>query len=67
MTVTDHLKSIDNKIKANQSKYDLERLAAKIFGYFSGDLRKREYLAGEDLAYKPRMIAQAKFDFFSIG
>ena len=67
MTVTDHLKSIDNKIKANQSKYDFERLAAKIFGYSSGDLRKREYLAGEDLAYKPRMIAQAKSDFFAIG
>ena len=31
MTVTDQLKIIDNKIKANQTQYDLDRLAAKIF------------------------------------
>ena len=29
MTVTDQLKIIDNKIKANQAQYDLERFAAK--------------------------------------
>ena len=31
MTVTDQLKIIDNKIKANQAQYDLDRLAAKIY------------------------------------
>ena len=40
MTVTDQLKIIDNKIKANQAQYDLDRLAARIFAYSSGDLRK---------------------------
>ena len=30
MAVTDQLKIIDNKIKANHSQYDLDRLAAKI-------------------------------------
>ena len=30
MTVTDQLKIIGNKIKANQTQYDLDRLAAKI-------------------------------------
>ena len=28
MTVTDQLKIMDNKIKANQAQYDLDRLAA---------------------------------------
>ena len=46
MTVTDQLKIIDNKIKANQAQYDLDRLAAKISAYSSGDLRKYEYLTG---------------------
>ena len=41
MTVTDHLRIIDNKIKANQAQYDLGRLAAKISVYSSGDLRKQ--------------------------
>ena len=48
MTVTDQIKIIDNKIKANQAEYNLNR-AAKISGYSSRDLRKYEYLIGEDL------------------
>ena len=47
MAVTDQLKIIDNKIKANQVQYDLDRLVAKISGYSSGDLRKYEYLTGD--------------------
>ena len=56
MTVTDQLKIIDNKIKVNQSQYDLDRLAAKISAYSSGNLRKYEYLTGEDLGYKLRYL-----------
>ena len=52
MTVTDQLKIIDSKIKANQAQYDLDRLAVKISAYSSGDLRKYERLTGEDLGYK---------------
>ena len=62
MAVNDQLKIIDNKIKANQTQYDLDRLAAKISGYSSGDLKKHEYLTGEDLGYKPSVVEQAKFD-----
>ena len=63
MTVTDQLKIIDNKIKANQAQYGLDRLAAKISAFSSGDLRKYEYLTGEDLGYKPSVVEQAKFDY----
>ena len=67
MTVTDQIKIIDNKIKANQVQYDLDRLAAKISAYSSGGLRKYEYLTGEDLGYKPSIIEQAKFDYSPLG
>ena len=67
MTVTDQLKTIDNKIKANQAQYDLDRLAAKISAYSSGDLRKYEYLTGKDLGYKPSVLEQAKFDYCPLG
>ena len=67
MIVTDQLKIIDNKIKANQTQYDLDRLAAKISAYSSGDLRKYEYLTGEDLGYKPSVIEQAKFEYSPLG
>ena len=63
MTVTDQIKIIDNKIKANQAQYDLDRLTAKISALSSGELRKYEYLTGEDLGYRPRVLEQTKFDF----
>ena len=67
MTVTDQLKIIDNKIKANQAQYNLDRLAAKISAYSSGDLRKYEYLTGEDLEYKPSVVEKAKFEYSPLG
>ena len=67
MTVAGQLKIIDNKINANQAQYDLDRLAAKISAYSSGDLRKYEYLTGEDLGYKPSVVEQAKLDYSPLG
>ena len=67
MTVTDQLRLIENKIKANQAQNDLVRLAAKISAYSSDDLRKYEYLTGEDLGYKPSVFEQAKFDYSPLG
>ena len=63
MTVTDQLEIIDNKIKANQAQYDLDRLSAKI----SGDLRKYEYVTGEDLGYKPSVLEKEKFGYCLFG
>ena len=67
MTVTDQLKIIDNKIKANQAQYGLDRLAAKISAFSSGDLRKYEYLTGEDLGYKPSVFEPARFEYSPLG
>ena len=67
MTVSDQLKIINNKIKANHAQYDIDRLAAKISACFSGDLRKHEYLSGEDLGYKPSVVEQAKSDYSPFG
>ena len=65
MTATDHLKIIDDKNKVNQ--HDRDRLAVNISAYFSGDLRKYEYLTGEDLGYKPSVVEQAKFEYSPLG
>ena len=67
MTVTDQLKIIDNKIKANQAQYDLDRLAAKISALSSSELRKHEYFTGEDLGYRPSVLEQIKFDYSALG
>ena len=63
MKVTDQLKIIKTKIKANQAQYNLDRLTAKMFANSSGDLRKYEYLTGKNLGYKTSVFEQAKFDY----
>ena len=67
MTVTDKLKIIDNKIKANQAQYDLDKLAAKISALSSGELRKYEYQTDEDLGYQPSVLEQKKIDYSPLG
>ena len=68
MTLTDELKILDDKIKANQAQYDLSREAAKISGLSSKDLlEKYEYLTGEDLRHKPSVFEKAKFEYSPLG
>ena len=52
MTLTDELKILDDKIKANQVQYDLDRETAKFSILSSKEMDKYEYLTGEDLGYK---------------
>ena len=67
MTVTEQLKFIDKKIKANRPQYDLDILAAEISALSSNDLRKYEYLTDEYLGYKPSVVEKAKFDYSPLG
>ena len=66
MTLSDELKILDNKIKANQAQYDLDREAAKIYALSSSEFEKYEYLTGEDLGYKPGVVEKAKFEYSSL-
>ena len=68
MTLTDELKILDDKIKANQAQYDLGREAAKISALFSKDLfEKYEYLTGEDLGHRPSVLGKTKFEYSPLG
>ena len=67
MTLTDELKILDDKIKANQAQYDLDREAAKISALSSKELDKYEYLTGEDLGYQPSIAEKAKFEYSPLG
>ena len=63
MTLTDKVKILDDKIKTNQAQYDLDREAAKMSALSSKEQDKDEYLAGENLAYKPGVVENAKFEY----
>ena len=67
MTLTEQVKILDDKIKANKAQYDLDKEAAKISVLSSGELEKYWYLTGEDLGYKPNVIQKAKFDYSPLG
>ena len=68
MTLTDELKILDDKIKANQAQYDLGREAAKISALSSKDLlEKYEYLTGEDLGNTPSVLEKTKFEYSPLG
>ena len=68
MTLTDELKILDHKIKANQAQYDLGREAAKISALSSKDLlEKYEYLTGEDLGHRPSVLEKTKFEYSPLG
>ena len=67
MTRKDQIKILDDKIKANNVQYDLDRMNAEISAYSSGDLPKYEYLTKKDLGYKPDALEKVKFEYSPIG
>ena len=67
MTNNEQIKILYNKIRSNQSQYDLDRLNAKISALSTGELDKYEYLTGEDLGYKPDIVQKAKFEYSPLG
>ena len=56
MTLIDKIKVLDDKIKANQAQYNLDREAAKISALSSDELDKYELFTGKDLGYKRGVV-----------
>ena len=67
MAITEQVKILDNKVRANKVQYNIDRQAAKISELSSGELEKYECLTGEDLGYKPNVVQKAKFEYTPLG
>ena len=67
MTRKDQIKILDDKIKANNVQYDLDRMNPEISAYSSDDLPKYEYLTKKYLGYKPDAFEPAKFEYSPLG
>ena len=61
MTRKEQVKILDDKIKANERPYYLDRMNAEISTYSSGDLPKYEYLTKKDA------VEKVKFEYSPIG
>ena len=61
--------TIDDKIRDEKLKYNINTKAAKISALSSGKIDKHEYLAGEEiLLFNERQITeQAKFSYYPLG
>ena len=66
MTRKDQIKILDDKIKADNAQYDLDRMNAEISVY-SIILSKYKYLTKKDLGYKPDAVEKVKFEYSPIG
>ena len=67
MTKSDQIKILNDKIKANNAQYDINRLNAEISAFSEGDLDKYEFLTHKDIKYKPNALDKAKFEFSPLG
>ena len=67
MTLTEQVKILNDKFRANKAEYDLDRQAAKISALSSAELQKYEYLTAEDLGYKPKVLEKVKFQNSPLG
>ena len=65
MALTEKVKILNGKIKANKAQYDLDRAVAKIPALSSDKLEKYEYLTGE--GYKPDIIQKENFEYSPLG
>ena len=65
--ITEQVKILNFKIKANKAQYNLDRESAKISALLSGELEKYDYLTGGDLGYKLDVIQKVKFDYSPLG
>ena len=67
MTKSDQIKILNDKIKANNAQYNINRLSAEISAFSEGDLDKHEFLTCKDLKYEPNALNKAKFEFSPLG
>ena len=61
--------TINDQIRDKKLQYDINREVAKISALLSGEIRKYEYLTGEDIlpSNQQQIIEQARFTYFPLG
>ena len=67
MTKNDQIKILNDKVKANNAQYYIDRLNAEISAFSEGDLDKYEFLTRKDLKHNPNALDKAKFEFSPLG
>ena len=59
MSITEKIKTINNKIEQNKPQYYLDRQTAKISALSSGNVSKQEFLTGKDVLPEKDLLEKA--------
>ena len=59
MSISENIKTIDNKIKLNKAQYNLNRKTAKISALSSGNISKYEFFTGKDVLLEKDFLKKA--------
>ena len=71
MTVSEKIKTIDNKIEPNKAQYELDRQTAKIAALLSENISKYQFLTGKDGLPEKYLLEKAatskRFEYATLG
>ena len=71
MSISEKIKTINNKIKQNKVKYNLDRQTAKISAFLSGNVSKYEFLTSKDVSPEKSLLEKAattkRFEYSPLG
>ena len=71
MSISEKIKTIDNKIEQNKAQYNLDRQSAQIFALLSGNISKYTLLTGKDVLPEKYLLektaATKRFEYWPLG
>ena len=71
MTISDKIKTVDNKIRQNKAQYDFDRQTAKISALSSGSISKCGFLSGKGVLPERDVLEKAatikRFEYSPLG
>ena len=71
MTISEKIKTINNKIQQNKAQYDLDRQTTKISALSSGNVSKYEFLTGKDVLLEKDLLEKSatmeRFEYLPLG
>ena len=59
MTVSENIKTVNNKIEQNKAQCNLDRQTVKILALSSANVSKYEFLTGKDVLLEKEMLQKA--------
>ena len=71
MSISEKIKAINNKVEQNKAQYNLDRQAAKISAFSSGNVSKYQFLTGKDVLpdkdLQEKAAALKRFEYLPLG